>query len=200
MQGEERAWELLAARDPRDVCERAEAGYSPGEGSYTLGVFGFPVVVAPASRTMSGSCAESELILTKAGYFSRLSILHYLLGAQRTSPAGLLVKPSDLKSGHIYLQGSHVLPLDQMAARFARDAADFLKHAGRFGGEPRAYGDAGVELRPLPRLPVTLVFWREDDEFPARSDLLFDATCEQHVPGDILWSVAMLCMKVMLLP
>jgi hypothetical protein len=200
MQGETRGWELLAACDPRDVCERAEADYSPEERSYTVGVFGLPVVVTPASRAMSGSSADSELILTKAGYFSRLSILHYLLGAQRIPPAGRLVKPSDLRSGHIYLQGSHVLPLDQMAARFARDADGFLGQAGRFGGEPRAYGDAGAELRPLPRLPVTLVFWREDDEFPARSDLFFDTTCEQHVPGDILWSVAMLCIKVMLLP
>jgi hypothetical protein len=200
MQGEARGWELLAACDPRDVCERAEADYSPEEGSYTVGVFGLPVVVTPASRAMSGSSADSELILTKAGYFSRLSILYYLLGAQRIPPAGRLVKPSDLRSGHIYLQGSHVLPLDQMAARFARDAEGFLQQGRRFGGEPRAYGDAGVELRPLPRLPVTLVLWREDDEFPARGDLFFDTTCEQHVPGDILWSVAMLCIKVMLLP
>jgi len=200
VQGEARAWELLAALDPRDVCERAEADYSPGEGSYTLAVFGRPVVVTPSTRTMSGSCAESEFVLTKAGYFSRLSILHYLVGAQKIPPAGQLVKPSDLKAGQIYLQGSHVLPLDQMAARFARDADGFLAQAARFGGRQRAYGDAGVKLRPLPRLPVTLVFWREDDEFPARGELLFDATCEQHVPGDILWSIAMLCMKVMLQP
>ncbi|MFH0916602.1 MAG: DUF3786 domain-containing protein, partial [bacterium] len=135
-----------------------------------------------------------------AAYFSRLSILHYLVGAQRILPAGRLVRPSDLKAGQIYLQGSHVLPLDQMAARFAPDPEAFLRQADRFGGEPRAYGDAGVELRPLPRLPVTLVFWREDEEFRARGDLLFDSTCEQHVPSDILWSIAMLCVIVMLQP
>lgn len=198
MQGEARAWELLAACDPQDVCYRAEADFSPGQGSYTIGVLGCPVVVTPAARTMSGECAESELILSKAAYFSRLSILFYLIGAQKIPAAGRLVRPSDLKAGQIYLQGSHVLPLDQIAVRFARDVEGFLRQAARFGGEPRAYGDAGAELRPLPRLPVTLVFWREDDEFPARGDLLFDATCEQHVPADILWSIAMLCVKVML--
>lgn len=200
MEGEERAWELLTASDPRDVCERAEADHSPGQGSYTLKAFGRPVVVTPATRTMSGSSAESELILTKSAYFSRLSILYYLIGAQRIPPAGRLVRPSDLKAGQIYLQGSHVLPLDKMAARFARDEEAFLRQAGRFGGEQRAYGDAGAELRPFPRLPVTLVFWLEDDEFPARGDLLFDSTCEQHVPADILWSIAMLCVIVMLQP
>ncbi len=198
MQGEAKAWELLAARDPRDVCARAKADFSPTQGSYTIGVLGCPVVVTPAARTMSGSCAESDVILTKSAYFSRLSILLYLIGAQNIPPAGRLVRPSDLKARQIYLQGSHVLPLDQVAARFARDVDGFLRQAARFGGEPRVYGDAGAELRPLPRLPVTLVLWREDDEFPANCDLLFDATCEEHVPADILWSIAMLCVKVML--
>lgn len=57
-----------------------------------------------------------------------------------------------------------------------------------------------MELRPFPRLPVTLVFWRQDEEFPARAYLLFDDTCEHHLPVDILWSVAMVCSLVMMLP
>jgi hypothetical protein len=47
-------------------------------------------------------------------------------------------------------------------------------------------------------VPVTLILWLEDEEFPARSHLLFDETCEQHLPPDIVWSVAMLCALVML--
>ena len=47
-------------------------------------------------------------------------------------------------------------------------------------------------------MPITLIFWQEDEEFPARSYLLFDETCEQHLPPDILWSVAMMCALVML--
>ncbi len=198
MQGEARAWELLAACDPQDVCDRAEAEYSMEEENYILRVFGLPVVLDLATRTMNGPCAEAEFMLTKAAYFSRLSILHYLLGAQKIVPTGRLVKPSDLKTGQIYLQGSHLLPLDKIAARFSRDPGGFVRQAARFGGERRPYGDAAVELCPFPRVPITLIFWDEDDEFPARSYLLFDETCEQHLPPDILWSVAMLSALVML--
>lgn len=198
MQGEARAWELLAACDPQDVCDRAEADYLPEEEAYILPVFAFPIVVDLATRSIKGSCAEVEFILTKTAYFSRLSILHYLLGARKIAPTGRLLKPTELKTGQIYLQGSHLLPLDGIAARFSPDPEGFARQAARFGGEPRPYGDAATELRPFPRLPITLIFWREDDEFPARSYLLFDETCEQHLPPDILWSVAMLCALVML--
>ncbi|TAL23845.1 MAG: DUF3786 domain-containing protein, partial [Nitrospirae bacterium] len=66
------------------------------------------------------------------------------------------------------------------------------------GGKLLNYGDAAVELLPLPRIPVTLILWFSDDEFPARADLLFDATCERHLPLDIVWSIAMLSALVML--
>ena len=198
MQGEEQAWQLLAACDPKDVCDRAAADYSVEEEGYVLRVLGLPVFVDMTARTMRGSCPESEFILTKTAYFSRLSILHYLLGARKIVPIGRLVRPSDLRTGQIYLQGSHLLPLDQIAARFSCDPEGFLGQAARFCGERREYGDAAVELRPFPRVPVTFILWLEDDEFPARSYLLFDETCEQHLPPDILWSVAMLCSLAML--
>jgi hypothetical protein len=50
----------------------------------------------------------------------------------------------------------------------------------------------------MPRIPVTLILWLSDEEFPARADLLFDSTCEIHLPLDILWSIAMMTILVFL--
>jgi len=48
------------------------------------------------------------------------------------------------------LHGLHLLPLEPIAARFSTDPR--LPRPGRrFGGEPRQYGDAAVELLPFPR-------------------------------------------------
>jgi hypothetical protein len=197
VEGEARAWELLGSFDPRDVCDRAKATYTEPEG-YTLPVFGFPVMVDAVARTITGSSPEAALVLTKAGYFSRLSIVHYLLGVRPLEPSGRLVSPMELKSGQFFRGGSHELPLDKIAARFCADANGLVETALRFGGRQVSYGDSAVELSPFPRVPVTLVFWCEDEEFPARAYLLFDDTCEQHLPADILWSVAMMCSLVML--
>jgi hypothetical protein len=195
--GEEQAWEEVAACDPSDVCDRAAVTYSEEHG-YLVPVFGLPVMVDVKARTMTASSPESEFALTKIGYLSRLSTLFYLLRAQKLAPTGRLVKPSELRSSQIYFAGSHRLPLEPIAARFASDPGGFLAQAGRFGGQPRPYGDAAAELLPFARVPITIILWQEDDEFAARSYLLFDETCELQLPLDILWSVAMMCALVML--
>lgn len=197
MQGEERAWELLAELDPHDVCRRSLSVFDPSASTYNVNAFGMPVTISTVQRTMCGSGPDSDLVLKKMAYFSHLAILHYLVGAWELPLSGRLVKPSELSVGALYFRGSHVLPLDAIAVRYARDIGGFMGQGIRFGGERRPFGDASVELRPLPRLPVTVVLWREDDEFAARADLMFDATCERHVPADILWSVAMMSAKVM---
>jgi hypothetical protein len=199
MAAEEHGWELLEARDPQEVCERAGVSYSAEEG-YSLLVFGSSVKVVPGARTIVGSSAESQLVLAKTAYFTRLSILHYLLSVKRLEPSGRLVGPLELKAGQFFADGSHRLPLDKVAVRFSDDPDGFAQQARRFGGQERSHGDVAMELRPFPRLPVTLVFWRQDEEFPARAYLLFDDTCEQQLPVDILWSVAMACSIVMMLP
>ena len=197
MQGEEQGWQELVGCDPAEVCERAAVEYSEGTG-YVVPVFGLPIVLDIKTRTMKGSSPEAEFLLTKAGYFSRLSVLFYLLRAQRIAPTGRLLKPSELKSNQIYFTGSHLLPLDPIAARYATDPEGFLAQAARFGGESRQYGDAAAQLLPFPRTPVVLILWLEDDEFPARCYMLFDEVCELHLPPDILWSVAMMSALAML--
>ena len=197
MAGEDHAWQRLGGCDPAEVCMRAAVTYSREQG-YGVPVFGFPIYADPETCTLSPSGPETELFLNKMAYFSRLSVLFYLLDAQSLSPTGRLLKPAELKTGQLYSSGSHILPLDPVASRFASDPEGFLAQGARFGGEPRAYGDAAVELLPLPRVPITMILWEQDDEFAARCSLLFDAVCELQVPPDILWSVAMMSALVML--
>lgn len=197
MLGTAQAWEELAGLDPADVCERAAVEYSEEHG-YVVPVLGHPIVLDMRARTMTGSTPDAEFMLTKMAYFSQLSILFYLLRAQKIPPTGRLLKPSELKSSQIYTKGSHLLPLEPVAGRFSADAEGFLAQGARFGGTSRDFGDAAVELLPFPRVPVVLILWLEDDEFPARSYMLFDEVCELQVPADILWSVAMMCALVML--
>jgi len=195
--GVEQAWDELAGRDPAEVCVRAGVEYSEEQG-YTVPVFGQPVALDMKARTMTAFSPESEFVLAKTAYFSHLSILFYLLRAQKIAPTGRLLKPSELKSNQIYFTGSHLLPLEPIAARFSSDPEGFLAQAARFGGRPLQYGDAAAELLPFPRVPIVVILWQEDEEFAARSYLLFDEVSELQLPPDILWSVAMMCALVML--
>ncbi len=101
------------------------------------------------------------------------------------------MKPENLKGGQLFASGTHVLPLDEVAEKYAADKAGYLEKGIELGGESTNYGDAALRIEPFPRLPVTLVLWLEDEEFPARAELMVDSSCTMHLPIDVIWSIAM---------
>ena len=195
--GERRAWELLAAGSPEPVCVRSGAAFDPAAGQYRLASFGQVFVVHPPGRRITALAPEGSALLDRHGDLLRLSLLWYLVKATGDRPAGTLVNPARLPGGDLFARGTHVLPLDALAARHTESPEAFLAAGAALGGRSEPYGDAAVELPALPRIPVTIILWRADDEFPARADLLFDATAPRHLPTDVLWALAMLSVQLM---
>lgn len=102
------------------------------------------------------------------------------------------------KGRHRFSAGTHVHPVDAIAAKYARDRDGFLQRGRKFGADILSvYGDASLRLHPLPRVPVSIVLWLKDEEYPAKLDLLFDSTCEFQISrSDIMWAIAMMCSAV----
>jgi len=196
--GEEKAWNILGERDPVEVCRNTIADYDDATGVYLLESFGMDIFIDPRERRIFGDAPEAGLLLDRLGYFSRLSILFYLTSAKNIPFSGRLVQPVNLKGGHIFFRGTHILPLDKLALKYGNDAGGFLKRGTALGGKQMNYGDVSVQLFPFPRIPVVVILWQEDEEFPPRTDLLFDSTCEFHLALDILWSTAMKSLLIMM--
>ncbi|MBZ0158160.1 MAG: DUF3786 domain-containing protein [Alphaproteobacteria bacterium] len=196
--GEEKAWELLASLPPEEVCRNTQAAYDAEEGAYILVSCGMEVRIAPKERKICSNAPGSDLLLQRMSYFFKLSALWYLCSAKDIALSGRLVSPVNLKGGQLYFRGSHVLPNDKVAQKYGTDAAGFIARGKELGGEVLEHGDAAVRLFPLPRVPVVLILWTQDEEFPPRMDLLLDSTCEMQLPLDIVWSIAMMSLLIML--
>jgi hypothetical protein len=196
--GENRAWEILGTLKPEDVCRAALVAFDESAASYQVTSFGMNVIVSVRDKKISSTAPGSDVLLGKLGSFFRLSVLWYLVNAKDIACTGKLVNLEYISGGEIFTRGSHVLPLESVAKKFRKDREGFIEKGKKLGGEIMAYGDASVRLSPLPRIPVTLTLWLEDDEFPARLDLLFDSTCAMHLPTDIIWSIAMMSVLIML--
>ncbi|MHB8846293.1 MAG: DUF3786 domain-containing protein [Nitrospirota bacterium] len=195
--GEDKAWELLATLKPDDVCKAASVSYDTTAGAYVIKSFGMEFAVSTRDKSITRDAPESDVLLKEPGFF-RLSVLWYLVHAKNIDCTGRLVKPLNMKGGDIFTRGSHVLPLDQLAAKYGKDKERFIQKGISLGGELEQLGDAAIRLYPLPRVPVVLSLWLEDEEFAARADLFFDSTCDLQIPTDIAWSIAMMCLLVML--
>ncbi len=196
--GEAKAWETLAGLRPQEVCSGAKAAYDEASRAYTIRAFGIDFSVALDARTITSGDPKSGLVLERYKDFFRLAVLWYMTSAKDIPATGRLIRPLDVKGVQRFFSGTHVLPLDRIEDRFARDKVAFIERGLRFGAEIASYGDAAVRLYPLPRVPVTVILWLQDDEYPARTTLFFDSTVDFQLSlSDMVWSVAMMTTLVM---
>jgi hypothetical protein len=198
--GEEKAWGLVCGLPRAEVCRATGAGFDEQAGAYRLRCYGRDFLVNPCDMLISCPTPEGALFLGKLKDFFRLAVLWYLANAKEIPPTGRLLRPTDVKGGHRFTVGTHVLPLDAIAQRFGRDREGFLRLGRAYGAEEvPGTADATLRFYPLPRVPVTLVLWLAEEEFPARADLFFDSTCEfQLALSDVIWAVAMMTCVVMI--
>lgn len=196
--GEERAWHKLALSVPADVCQRTGACFDVDSGAYILSVFSTSVTIHPGRGEIRGTGSLCDLLLGELSRYTCLPMLWYLAQAQVIAPSDSFINPRELAGGLIFSRGSHALPLDKLAAKYGEDTAAFLERGISLGGVCSDYGDASIKLYPFPRIPVLLMLWRKNEEFPANAVLLLDRACRCHLPTDIIWATAMVSLLVML--
>jgi hypothetical protein len=160
--------------------------------------FGQEILIDVGNYTISSHTTLGKQLLHGFKYFFNLAALWYLANAKNIPSSGRLISPASLSGGEIFQKGTHVLPLGKLAEKYGTDTENFHKRGLELGGKQLDHGDCSLLLHPFPRVPVTLILWTGDEEFPARVDMFFDVTCEQHLPTDVIWSTAMTAVLAML--
>lgn len=163
--------EFLAALDPAGVCARTGALWDGGK--YLIPWFGN---LTPLD---AGEGAE------------RVLWTHYLTSEGAGTQAGRLIAYRDLRGAGFYepkFNERAVRPLEKCFGM----RPELLEAAGAAvsGGAAGGLGDASVTLRPLPRLPITYVIWRGDDELPPAGMILFDGNASGWLPAEDLTVLA----------
>lgn len=189
-------WERLSQLDPADVCRRSRAQFDKATSSYLLDFLQERYRISPDScaiEPVSGHLSKEDLSIDL-----KVILITYLLNAQEMPLADKLVAGSSLTGGKNFFQGSHQFPLDPLLERYGRDIEGFLDRGISLGAVQERYGDVGLRFAALPRVPVIMVLWQADEEFPARFSCLFDASIEQHLPLDAIYGlVTVICRHMM---
>lgn len=76
------------------------------------------------------------------------------------------------------------------AAYFAGKGAQLAKACEKLGGKPAGKGDVAYELPAFDCLPVRLVFWDADEEFPASLYFLWDRNTTRFIHFETTFYVA----------
>lgn len=176
----------LAQQDPADVCRRAGCEYDKTAATYALDVWGVPYEVDPEQAKITCVSRDHEPLHP---YFD-LFLVHYLLGAHEIQPAGQWISEKDIPGGVTFFRGPHQIPTHQIAARFDADMNGFKTRCMKFGGTRLTLADAAFMFVITPRVPVAVLYWEGDAEFPTETRLLYDSTIVRHLASDIIYALA----------
>jgi hypothetical protein len=90
------------------------------------------------------------------------------------------------------------LPTEKLTKAFGDDPKRLLNAAETLNASVCDFGDASLRVQVLPRLPLTVMIWGGDEEFEARSSILFDETAASQLPLDALLMAVELAVKALI--
>jgi len=123
----------------------------------------------------------------------RILILHYLLSAKGTPITNKLIAFKELPGGGNYSRTFSKRAIEPLVEHFGEQPHLLIDIAGKLGAHTVAYGDVAVTVNAFNRVPITIVLWQGDEEFPAQGNILFDAAISDYLST---YDVTVLCESI----
>jgi hypothetical protein len=120
-------------------------------------------------------------------------ILHYLLTASGRPLSGEWIGFQDLPEGRTYYPTFAQRVIQPLIAGFGNKPERLIDASKLVAGRKSDIGDFSVEIPAFPRVNLSLVIWRGDDEFPPNANVLFDRLVLEYLP---LEDLIILCQAV----
>jgi len=173
------AKEELQNRNPHHVC-RASGALCIEEGKRLSGIrlmfLNRPVTIGWPDVAFEQESGEEIPIKQK------ILVLHYLNGVSTKDLTGSFISYKDIPSARFYLDAFNRRVKHPLVQAFG-EHPDRLRPIAKelFGATTSSLGDVSVEIQAFPKVPITLVIWKGDEEFPCDGTIIFDSSI-----GDIL--------------
>ncbi|MDJ0784754.1 MAG: DUF3786 domain-containing protein [Desulfosarcinaceae bacterium] len=173
--------------DPETVCRRTASTYDPVQQRYTLSVWGRTYRITPGAQRLEKLAPDPE----RDHGFLGLFVLHYLLAERAITPDSSWISEKEIPGGATFFRGPHAIATHRIADRFDNDLAAFRERCQALGGQPLALADAAYRFEIVPQVPVAVLYWCGDAEFPAEAKLLFDRSIGRYLAADVVYALAM---------
>ena len=174
-------WLTLQTLAPSDVCARSSAIYH-ADGYYSLICMNGKIKIYPEAGVITDTAQDKASIPPEF----ELLLLSYLIKSKDIPVKGEWISEKDIPGGSMFFRGPHALPTHELEEVYGEDPGGFESRGKALDGKPGSFGDISMEFQVLPRIPVTIVLWIGDDEFPPRCHFLFDSTIRHHFPLDVV--------------
>jgi len=109
--------------------------------------------------------------------FLSILLLHYLEKSRKglVAPTGSWISFKELESGEQYYPAFRKRSIDLLLKKYGQDPSAMLSALGQVSGAKLAgEGDVSIIVDAFEKVPLELIMWRGDEEFPAEANILFD--------------------------
>jgi len=176
----------LAEKIPEDVCRGTLCSYDAEKRSYTVSIWGDEYLISPHEnlirRITDNQPAPGEIF-----YFF---ILHYLLHSRKSQIKNQWISEKEIPGGDLFFTVSHEIPTYLISERYGNDIDGFKRRCAQLQGIPLDMADASYSFNITPLIPVAVLFWDGDEDFPPESKLLFDKSIAVLLAPDIIMALA----------
>jgi hypothetical protein len=166
--------------DHSNVVSRS--GASRANGQYIIDYYNSKYIVEESGKVVLADRPGEEV-----PFNDRTIILQYLCGASGLPPRGRWLSFLELPDGDHHYAPFQTDASNPLARAYGARFAEFRHAALTLGGREIDLGDLSYSIPALPKLPLAVVLWEGDEEFPARSNILFDAVAPTHLTTAALW-------------
>ena len=175
---------ILRERDAADIAESAGVPYEGGE--FRVAFLRWNLYVSHPDLQFRAPDFLNTFVI-------RLLTLLYLANARAKPLANQWVPYRELKDGLFYVKTFADTVEDRLCRRFGDDLEALREACLELGGREVEQGDLGMVLNTFPRLPLLIILWKGDEEFPPNARILFDASATSYLNA---FELRMLCGEV----
>ena len=177
--------QLAHITDVKERCHKSGSKYVPADKS---------VIIEYLNRSYRISVPQGEVTLVddteSVPVRDKILILHYFLRATGTPLLGNIITYKELHEGINYYPTFFKRAIEPVITNFKDEPQKLPETAATLGGVKSSYGDTAVKINALPYVPLTIVLWRGDKEFPADGNIMFDSTITEYLPTE---DITILC-------
>jgi len=167
----------LKTQDKLSMARNTDAVYSGG--LFHLEVWNRPVQISErdfiAFDVQDGTACD---VVTQA------MLAYYFHTSDGTPIRGEWTAFRELPDGQFYASAFQGYTGNKLARTFGDKIDLFAQAAAMTNGRAQPFGDAAFAFQALPRVPVAVVCWLGDEDFPTSYSILFDDSIHHHLPTD----------------
>ncbi len=183
----------LVEQNPQEICRRLACRYNEAERYYAITVWGDEYAVHPHECKISRLADEGREPHELFYFF----IVYYLLRSKAAGISGQWISEKDIPGGPTFFRGPHAIPTHLISCRFESDVNAFCRRCEQLGGSSLDMADAAFCFEITPKIPVAVLYWSGDDDFPAEAKILYDKSICEHLTPDVVFSLAVeICRRI----